>query len=197
MIRLNALLLLLFLLLPGPISAKINGMAITTGKISAEYKSPLIDTAIKDLKRVGTNYIHIAAYATMPNVYATTFRKNTNDNDLRSIFRKLRKNNLKIFFKPVVEINGVWRGFIKGSPKWFAKVYTPYIVQMARLAQRERVDLFSMGSEYQAAVDKTDEWVKVIKKVRAAYKGRITYVGNHDVRSPFRATFSTRFQSIH
>lgn len=157
-------------------------MALTTGLLPAKYYTPEAATELKVLKRHGTNYIHIAAYARMPGLQATTARWDTDQNALRFIFRKLRKEKLKIFFKPVVEVDGFWRGFITGSPTWFSKVYIPYIIQMARLAQQEKVHLFSLGSEYRTAVDKTSQWINVVNKVRSVYKGKVTYVANHDVR---------------
>lgn len=71
---------------------------------------------------------------------------------------------------------------LKGTDKWFEKVYTPFIVKMAKIAQSEKVDLFAVGSEYAGTLKNNKAWNKVILKIRNVYKGKITYVGNHDVR---------------
>lgn len=52
---------------------------------------------------------------------------------------------------------------------------------MAEIARQERVDLFAVGSEYAASLNQPKQWKKVIRRVRSIYKGKITYVGNHDV----------------
>lgn len=55
------------------------------------------------------------------------------------------------------------------------------MLRMARLAKREKVEVLSMGSEFRDAVGKTWEWVRVINAVRKVYKGKLTYIANHDV----------------
>ena len=71
---------------------------------------------------------------------------------------------------------------ISGKPEWFSRVYRPFILSMAKIAEEEKVDLFAVGSEYAGTIDRTAEWLQTIREVRAVYKGKLTYVGNHDVR---------------
>lgn len=59
-------------------------------------------------------------------------------------------------------------------------MYIPYIVNMARIAQRERVDILAVGSEYRRTLAAPNLWRHTIRKVRAVYKGRLTYIANHD-----------------
>lgn len=69
---------------------------------------------------------------------------------------------------------------IHGSRKWFRGVYAPYIVRMARLAQAEGVEIFSVGSELRLTLSKKKEWLRVIRQVRRVYRRNVTYVANHD-----------------
>lgn len=69
---------------------------------------------------------------------------------------------------------------IPGTPAFFKKVYTPYIVRMARIAQQEHVAIFSVGSELGQTEHMGSKWRKVIRSVRRVYKGKVTYVANHD-----------------
>lgn len=97
------------------------------------------------------------------------------------IIRKLHRMKFKVFLKPIVQTrNFEWRGFIKGTDAWFKNVYNPYISHMARIAQEEKVEIFSVGSELRASEDKLKQWTKTIGLVKRVYKGSLTYVANHD-----------------
>lgn len=72
---------------------------------------------------------------------------------------------------------------ISGGDEWFVKAYIPFIVKWAKLAEEEDVNLFAVGSEYVGTLDQTKQWLRVIRKVKKVYKGKTTYVGNHDVRN--------------
>lgn len=51
---------------------------------------------------------------------------------------------------------------------------------MARIAQRERVDILAVGSEYRRTLKAPNMWRHTIRKVRTVYKGKLTYIANHD-----------------
>lgn len=117
---------------------------------------------------------------------ARRVRKETDDESLRVIIRKARRVGLKVFLKPVIVVTSlrgtyIWRGYIRGTDEWFRSVHTPWILRMAKLAQEERVDMFSVGSEYVGTLSNTNAWLRTIKMVRAVYKGKLTYIANHDV----------------
>lgn len=70
---------------------------------------------------------------------------------------------------------------IPGTDQFFDKVYIPYILRMARLAEQMDVELFSVGTELGKTLNNTRKWKEVIRRVKRVYSGPITYVGNHDV----------------
>lgn len=162
------------------------GVALSTGHDAEGYRKPKTNISIKQIRAHNANFIQISSYLAQIELDSTNTYQVTDDKSLIYIFRKVKQSGLKVFFKPVVETETLkgkytWRGRIPGRKDWFEKVYFPYITRMARIAQQEGVDVFSIGSEYVATVKKTFWWMEVIKRVRAIYKGPITYIANHDV----------------
>ena len=84
-----------------------------------------------------------------------------------------------------IEGNSSWRGELMTSndDDWeaFAKGYSAYILEYARLADSLKVELFCIGTEMKrTALEKPEYWRKLIAQVRAVYSGRITYAANWD-----------------
>lgn len=161
---------------------------MSTGHDLYGYTQPKTQRTIRQIKSDSATHVQISAYTRQVSLSGITSSPITDDNSLRQIIRKVHRNGLKVFLKPTVSVESkrgayIWRGHIKGSDKWFTELYIPYITNMARLAQQEHVDIFSLGSEFREAVPRTRQWIKVIRDVRAVYKGKLTYIANHDVRN--------------
>lgn len=104
----------------------------------------------------------------------------TNEDNLRLVIQNSHAAGMQVFFKPVIEIRGrLWRGLIPGTEGWFAS-YRGFIHRMAEIAEEEEVELFAVGSEYRDASQQVDQWRSVIRTVKTAYTGPLTYVANHD-----------------
>lgn len=141
---------------------------------------------MKDMTDRHANYIQISAYASQIGVDSLKINWKTDEHALAHVFRVAKQSGLKIFFKPVFDLiseegNYIWRGRLTGTKKWFDNVFNPYILSMARLAEREGVDVMAVGSEYRASVNKTGRWINSINQIRKVYSGKLTYIGNHDV----------------
>lgn len=113
-------------------------------------------------------------------------RQHTDDDTFRLVLRKVRYFKLAIFVKPVIEPETetgkfLWRGLITGTDRWFDEVHTPFILRVAKIAQAENVEMLSIGSEYVKTLWNTAKWVETIRSVRRIYKGKLTYISNHDV----------------
>ncbi len=98
----------------------------------------------------------------------------------------LRKNRIKIMLKPQLWI---WRGAFTGDlamsseEEWLAleSSYENFILTYARLAAKEGVELFCIGTELDEFVQQRPEyWHRLIAKIRDIYKGRLTYAANWD-----------------
>lgn len=105
----------------------------------------------------------------------------------------LREQNLKIMIKPQIWISrGEYTGFLNMPTEadWlkFEESYTKFILEYASLAQEIEVELFCIGTELENFVKMRPEyWMRLIKKVKSIYKGKLTYAANWDEfkRTPF------------
>lgn len=161
------------------------GIALGTGHDEYRYYSGNTRRVLWDMRAHKADYVHITAYVRQVGTGATTVRPFTNIAALTYVIRLARRNGFGIYFKPVVDLVNfkgrfTWRGRIAGTRAWFDRAYIPFIIKMAQLAQREKVDVFCIGSEYRASENKTSSWLRVIAAVRAVYKGKLTYIANHD-----------------
>ncbi len=91
--------------------------------------------------------------------------------------------HLRVILKPYIDLrNGRWRGLITPSsvPQWFAN-YDAYILRYARLAQREHVEGFVVGTEMQSMQRYAGDWRALIRQVRQVFRtGFVTYQANHN-----------------
>jgi len=63
--------------------------------------------------------------------------------------------------------------------KWntFFRYYTNWITHYALLAEIHQFDILCVGVEMtETALQKPDEWRKLIRKIRTIYHGPITYI---------------------
>lgn len=143
--------------------------------------------ALKGMNNSNSNMAQFAFYAQQKGLNSTSPTKDISDeNEIIHALRTAKTAGMKTFLKPVVEVltdNGdyVWRGRIPGTNDWFKNTYNPYIIRMAKIAEREKVDIFSIGSELRETLHHNSQWKALIKSVRAVYSGKITYIANHDV----------------
>lgn len=164
-----------------PPTQKIKGMAFTTGHEPYAYRRPEANAALKQLRKTGTEYVHLTTILGMEHTHARTAYNETTDETIVYAIRQARRHGFKVFLKPIVQTrNLVWRGFIPPSQHFFRNIYTPYIVRIGRIAQRENVSILSVGSELKATVRQKKEWNLVIRQVRLVFKRHLTYVANHD-----------------
>jgi hypothetical protein len=96
-----------------------------------------------------------------------------------------RKHQMKIFLFPILRVenrsDGGWRGILAPRDKEaFYRNYTEYILGFARLAEKLRVPLLSIGSELSSLDVEENKWRIIIAKIRAVYSGKLTYSANWD-----------------
>jgi hypothetical protein len=114
--------------------------------------------------------------------------KTPSDESLIFAIRKLRELKAKIMLKPhldLVEGGDKWRGDIEFENSgdwqtWFDS-YAAFILHYAEIAEKEKVELFCIGTELtNATVSKPELWRDLINKIRQVYKGKLTYAANWD-----------------
>ena len=96
-------------------------------------------------------------------------------------------NGLKVFFKPHIWIyapsNGKWRSdiFPSNEKNWktWKESYQEFILFYAKIAEKNKVEMFCIGTEFtRLAIEKPDFWKKIIHEVQSIYSGKITYAAN-------------------
>ncbi len=111
---------------------------------------------------------------------------------LRRTFRQAKAQGLRMMFFPTINLRDEadnakwWRGNIK--PKdWEAwwRNYTAFNVDLARLAQEEGVEWYSVGTEMASTHPFPDHWRRLCGEVRQVFKGKITYSVNFDSHDSF------------
>lgn len=98
----------------------------------------------------------------------------------------LQKNHIKIMLKPQIWI---WRGEFTGGLKmntendWktLEASYEKFIMAYAAVAQATGTDILCIGTELEQFVkNRPTYWKKLIGKIKAVYKGKLTYAANWD-----------------
>lgn len=103
--------------------------------------------------------------------------------------RLARARGIRTFLKPHLWVRGSasgWAGDVKMTTPadwdaWFVS-YTAFILHYARLAETEHFDLLCIGTELVQATEPDHEaaWRALIRQVRTAYHGPLTYAANYD-----------------
>ncbi|WP_430409387.1 glycoside hydrolase family 113 [Kordia sp.] len=94
---------------------------------------------------------------------------------------------IKIMLKPHIWLsktkNGKWRSDINMETEqdwntWF-KNYNQIILKYATLAEELQLEQFCIGTELETTIyEKPEQWKALIQKVKAVYKGKLTYAAN-------------------
>jgi hypothetical protein len=111
---------------------------------------------------------------------------------LRRTFRQAREQGLRMMFFPTINLRDEaanatwWRGNIEPRDweLWWRN-YTAFNVRLARLAQEEGVEWYSVGTEMESTHRFPERWRELIRAVRQVFKGRITYSINFDAHDAF------------
>ncbi|WP_411334721.1 glycoside hydrolase family 113 [Metabacillus indicus] len=107
------------------------------------------------------------------------------DEELIEMIGFAQSLGLKVMLKPTVNCkDGTWRAHINFfdldvpcEPKWseWFKSYTEYQMHYAKIAQKTNCDMMIVGCEMVQTERRENEWRNLIKEVRTAYEGPITY----------------------
>lgn len=155
-----------------------------------EAKLPgMVDRLYDRLAGLGVDAISISVPLYQESHTASEIRRGDrtpSDDDLRLMFRKAQARHWWVTFRPYLDEsnwhveNRVWRGTLAPEDRdaWFGS-YAKLLLDYARIAQERGVDTFIIGVEYNS-LDTDPRWLDVIKTVRGAYSGQVTYAANWD-----------------
>ncbi len=106
------------------------------------------------------------------------------DEGIETTTRLARERGIKTLLKPHIWLRGGgWRGEIGMKSEtdwnaWFAS-YRVFIVHYAKLAERLGIEALAIGTElHKTAVERPDDWRRLIKLIRTVYGGELTYSAN-------------------
>ena len=146
-------------------------------------------TLLDEIVAVGATDVSLVVRWKQDNVKSDAIRPSddvtTPDELLERVIDAARERGLRIFLLPIIYLDkrarGVWRGTIapKDPDAWWS-AYNAFILHYATIAGKHNVELFSVGSELLSMEREDKRWRELIAKVRAIYKGNLTYSANWD-----------------
>lgn len=174
--------------------SKINGVSFVASPLVLEQK--YLDPVIK----VNANYAAIMPFGFLKNLKHPEISYNAERQwfgetmeGVRQYVKELHKNEIKVMVKPQIWIwRGEYTGYLKmeNEEDWkkFEDSYRSFILDFAKLAEEENVDMYCIGTELEKFIEhRPDYWFSLIEDVKKIYKGKITYAANWDEykRTPF------------
>lgn len=154
------------------------------------YNSAKSDESIKKIATLNANWMAVLTTWYQDNCFSTEIfptEKTPSDESLVRAIKEAHANNMKVMFKPHLDIldssYGGWRGEIACTrdpdwQKWFA-AYKKFIMHYVKIANDNNVEMFCIGTELTAAtLTKPELWRDLIKEIRKEYKGSLTYAAN-------------------
>jgi len=158
------------------------------------YSTGGSDASLRDLKKNGVTWVAILTTwyqekCSTTGIFPTD--KTPSDASLIHAINTAHKAGMKVMLKPHLDVidpsEGTWRGEIvcineSDWQKWFES-YRDFILHYAKIAQEHKVEMFCIGTELTTVSSvREDMWRDVlIKPVREAYKGPLTYAANWNV----------------
>jgi hypothetical protein len=154
------------------------------------YLEPGLDAELRRLRALGVEWIALVPRWFQAERRSTRIEPHAewsaSDESVRSAIRLARARDLRVFLKPHVDLLSEegWRGEIAFDAEadwaaWFES-YTEFALHWARLAAAEGVELFCAGVELDATRHREADWRRVIRALRAAYAGPLTWAANFD-----------------
>ena len=156
--------------------------------------NPIDSTAIKPLKtKYNANHAAVIPYAMMrdlsnPEIIFDSERQwwGEKTEGATKTIQMMQDLGINVMLKPQIWIwHGEYTGHIKltTEEQWqqLETGYERYIMAYAQLAQDTQVSLFCVGTELESFVAaRPAYWNKLIAKIKAVYKGKLTYASNWD-----------------
>jgi hypothetical protein len=174
--------------------AFMKGMVVSCPRAGQIWGSSAMTEALGQIGELGVEWIAIHPYARVYRDGTVGSRPADGVDYLERAVEIIRAAGMQIFWKPHLAYWGSfeWRGEIEfgtDEAAWrrFFDSYREFIVDQARFAQRQGVEIFAVGVEYEKTTYREEEWRRIIKAVREVYDGKLTYAANWDSldRVPF------------
>ncbi len=145
------------------------------------------DFMLIHLKRLGVTHLSIVVPAYQETIDSSKIFTNDfdggdtpSDESIEHAIEIAHSLGMKVMLKPHVDCrDGTPRIDIIASSEWFDN-YEKMIIRYAKLAQKNKVEIFSVGTELEGTTFGrwTQNWRDIINKIKGVYSGYLTYSAN-------------------
>lgn len=165
---------------------KINGLTFVAPP------EPFSQNPMPAVQAVGAGWIAVVPYAfTRPGTPNVQYHEHGQQwwgerpAGARETIRLAHEAGIRVMLKPQVWIPRNWTGTLdfESTEDWatWEADYERYILRFAALADSTGADMFCIGTEFRTAIEKRPQfWNALILKIKAVYKGKLTYSSNWD-----------------
>ena len=160
------------------------GLAIPTWTRNG-YADPSLRRDFQQILDVGADWVQLTPTQYQDDLHSSRIGptgQTVDDADLEGAIRVAHDAGLRVLLKPNVDVTGLPGNQGNISPHdpgaWFAN-YTPMIVHYADIAERLRVDEFSVGTELAGLSADRSAWLELVHTVRQHYTGPLLYSASH------------------
>lgn len=157
------------------------------------YRAELYRQFLDEIAAVGATDVQLVVQWSQRSVRATEIAPasgvSVDDELLAWVIQRAHARRLRVFLMPILHLAerplGQWRGKLDPGDwdRWW-RSYDRFILHYAKLARRQRVELFSVGSELISTERQTERWRALIASVRRRFGGQLTYSANWDHFEP-------------
>ncbi|MCD6499651.1 MAG: hypothetical protein J7M25_15275 [Deltaproteobacteria bacterium] len=145
---------------------------------------------LQEIHQTGANYVSIVVAYYLADIHAVRItrhpRYSAPDSVLVRTIRQAHRLGLRVMLFPILRVlykptPQDWRGNLAPSDRTaLQRAYQDLMTHLARLAQKNGVEVLSVGSEL-SSLDVDPDWFRpVVASVRRYYKGVLTYSANWD-----------------
>lgn len=167
------------------------GMCYVTWE-KERFASQYSDESLEKLASLGVEYLSICVTLYQEQYNSTEIKPTDQTPSDRSIVHTIKRAHtlgLKVMLKPHIDLldkydGTYWRADIGFNTeddwkKWFLE-YKKNITHYAKMAEKEKVELFCVGTELSFTTQKDSEWRTIIEEVKKIYSGELVYAANWD-----------------
>lgn len=169
------------------VTKKINGVSFVASREEVAQEH------VEEVLRLHANHAAVMPFGFIRDINSPEIIHNTDrqwfgetKRGARQYIELLQKNGVAVMIKPQIWI---WKGEFTGTLKMNSEEhwkqleasYEDFIMTYARLAAETNVPILCIGTELeQFTKNRPDYWKGLIKKIKATYKGKLTYAANWD-----------------
>lgn len=169
------------------VSKKINGVSFVASRqvVTNEDFQPVLN--------VNANAIAVMPFGFMDSLGSPNLRFNVDrqwwgerEEGAGKTIQLAKQNGISVMLKPQIWIRrGDFTGNIqmRSEADWkdFEDQYLQFILLYANLAEREKAEIFCIGTELNSfVVARPEFWITLITEVKKVYQGQLTYAENWD-----------------